>query len=101
RADPCLCGVQSTVELETRDGKMLSARCTHPLGAPENRLSRAQVESKFRTYAGGRLSPAQVEGVIDAVARLEQQVSVRPLMQMLRGVVDNGERAQAAALAHV
>jgi len=101
RADPALSGVQATVALETSDGKTLSARCEHPSGAPENRLSRAQVESKFRTYAAGRLSQANVEGVIGAVAHLEQQASVRTLMDMLRETGAAGERAQAAALAHV
>src|SRR5262245_43603570 len=99
RADPGLSGAQSTVALETSDGRQLSARCLHPLGAPENRLSRVQVESKFRTYAAGRL--ANVEGVIGAVARLEELASVRTLMQLLREAQANGERAQAAALAHV
>src|SRR6266850_2588879 len=42
RADPTLSGVQALVDIETFDGKTLSARCTHPLGSPEHRLSRAQ-----------------------------------------------------------
>ena len=99
RADSSLNGVQSTVEIETSDGRRLSTRCDYPLGSPENRLSRAQVEDKFRTYAAGRL--ADVEGVIGAVAQLEDQASVRTFMQMLREGHSNGERAQAAALAHV
>jgi hypothetical protein len=54
------------------------------LGSPENRLSRAQIEWKFRTYAKGRLSDAHVDDVIDAIVRLEHLVSVRMLMDMLR-----------------
>jgi 2-methylcitrate dehydratase PrpD len=84
RADPALSGVQATVEIITADGKTLSARCDHPRGSPENRLSRAQIESKFRTYAKGRLSDGQIEDVIAAVVRLEELGSVRTLMDALR-----------------
>ena len=75
---------QARVEIEMADGKTLSARCEHPRGSPENRLSRAQIEAKFRTYARGRLSDAQVEDVIAAVVRLEALPSARTLMDSLR-----------------
>jgi hypothetical protein len=45
--------VQAVVEIET-DGGTLTARCEHPRGSAENPLSRAQIDSKFRTYGGGR-----------------------------------------------
>jgi 2-methylcitrate dehydratase PrpD len=78
------------------DGKTLSARCEHPRGSPENRLSRAQIEAKFRTYAKGRLSDAQVEDVIAAVVRLEALPSARTLMDSLRA---GAKRAPLAAVA--
>ena len=84
RAEPQLRGVASVVDIETVDGKSFSARCDQPLGAPENKLSRAQIEAKFRTYARARLSERRVEEVIDAVARLEHLGSVRTLMDTLR-----------------
>jgi 2-methylcitrate dehydratase PrpD len=66
------------------DGKTLSARCQHPLGAFENPLSRAQIEQKFRTYAKGFLADNQVAEVIGAVDRLEDFGSIRRLMDLLR-----------------
>jgi 2-methylcitrate dehydratase PrpD len=81
--DPSLSGVTATVEIET-DAGTLTSRCEHPRGSPENRLSRAQIESKFRTYAEGVLSPAAITGTIEAVNNLEGLGSVRQLMDMLR-----------------
>jgi 2-methylcitrate dehydratase PrpD len=98
RADPTLNGVQATVEIVTADGQTFSARCDHPRGSPENRLSRAQIESKFRTYARGRLSDGQIEDVIAAVVRLEELGSVRTLMDALRET-PRRERAPIAAVA--
>jgi 2-methylcitrate dehydratase PrpD len=82
--DATLTGVQAVVEIEMLDGKTLSARCDHPRGSAENPLSRAQIESKLRTYADGVLSPAHVDQVVGAVSRLEDLGSVRNLMDMLR-----------------
>jgi 2-methylcitrate dehydratase PrpD len=84
RAEPNLRGVAALVDVETIGGESFSARCDQPLGAPENKLSRAQIEAKFRTYAPARLSQPQIDDVIGAVARLEHQASVRTLMGMLR-----------------
>jgi 2-methylcitrate dehydratase len=84
RADPALSGVQAVVDIETTDGNTFSERCEHPRGSPENRLSRAQIERKFRTYANGRLSDARIEEVIGAILRLEHLGSVRTLMDALR-----------------
>jgi 2-methylcitrate dehydratase PrpD len=96
KADPSLSGVQSTVEIETADDKTVSARCDHPRGSPENRLSRPQIEQKFRTYAKGRLSDAHIEDVIGAVFGLEKLGSTRSLMDMLR---ETPWRAPIAAVA--
>jgi 2-methylcitrate dehydratase PrpD len=84
KIDPALSGVQSVVEAELADGKTLSVRCEHPRGSPENRLTRAQIEEKFRTYARGVLPPAHVEEVVSTVARLEDLKSARRLMDILR-----------------
>jgi len=88
------------VEIETSDGKTVLARCTHPLGSPEHRLSRAQIEAKFRTYGRERLDD-RAEDVIAAVVRLEQLGSVRMLMDMLRAGPrrTSAEQAPVAALA--
>ena len=84
KPDSNLTGVQALVEAETISGSIISIRCDHPKGAPENPLSRDQVENKFRTYAKTRLSDSHVEEVIGAVSRLEEFGSVRKLMEILR-----------------
>jgi len=84
RAEPSLAGVAAVVDIETDSGERYSARCDEPLGAPDNKLSRAQVEAKFRSCAAARLSPAGVEEVVGEVVRLERCGSVRALMEMLR-----------------
>jgi 2-methylcitrate dehydratase PrpD len=82
--DPALSGAESTVGVQRSDGTSVTARCTHTKGSPENPLTTAQVEAKFRRYAAPRLSAAQVDFVVQAVAQLEQLGSVRELMGMLR-----------------
>src|SRR5258707_810326 len=100
RAEPHPRGVAALVDVETIGGESFSARCEAPLGAPENRLSRPQIEAKFRTYAAGRLSQSHIEDVIDAVVRLEHVASVRPIMDMLRAVQQSGVSASAAVPAY-
>jgi 2-methylcitrate dehydratase PrpD len=84
KADPSLSGVQALAEIELIDGSKLVSRCDHPRGAPENPLSRAQIESKFRTYGKVRLSEKQIEGVIASVYDLEKLASARELIDALR-----------------
>jgi hypothetical protein len=99
RAEPNLHGVATLVDVETIGGDWFSAHCDQPLGAPENKLSRSQIEAKFRTYAPGRLSHAHIEDVIGAVVRLEHQLELGecefPIMQDRgRDVVGGQERLE-------
>jgi 2-methylcitrate dehydratase PrpD len=96
-ADPALSGVQARVDVEMTAGTTLSARCDHPRGSPENRLSRAQIENKFRTYAADRLTRARIDDVVNAVFQLEQTASVCSLMDLLRQGGGMTERASIAA----
>ena len=84
RPDPALAGVQATAEVVMTDGSTISSRCEHPRGSPQDPLSRAQIEDKFRTYARGVIPEPNVEEVIDAVNRLEELASVRRLMDLLQ-----------------
>lgn len=95
RPDPALSGVQAKVEAAMTDGSVLTAHCTHPRGAYENPLSRAQIEDKFRTYAKGVLSASQAEEVIAAVTRIEELSSVRRLTDLLRAA--EAARSERAA----
>jgi 2-methylcitrate dehydratase PrpD len=82
--DPGLRGPEATVEIGLSDNTLLATRCTHTRGSPENPLTTAQVVAKFRRYAAPRLSASQVDGVVQAVARLEELGSVRDLTALLR-----------------
>jgi 2-methylcitrate dehydratase PrpD len=84
KPDPTLSGVQAIVEAETVAGTTIAVRCDHPRGSPENPLSRAQIEEKFRTYGRKALTAARVEELIENLSRLEKLKSVRALMAMLR-----------------
>jgi len=95
RTDPALNGIQAEVEIETTNGKTVSARCEHARGSPENRLTRKQIEDKFRTYASDRLTDGQIDGVVDAVISLEQLPSVATLTELLRATP---KRAPIAAV---
>ena len=93
RPDPAIKGNDCVVEVEMADGAKFNQACSHPRGSPENPLSRAQIEDKFRTYAKGVISDANAEKVIAAVNRLEELGSVRELMDLLRR---SSRQAQAA-----
>jgi 2-methylcitrate dehydratase PrpD len=93
--DPQLSGVQSVVEAELADGSTIRTRCDHPRGAPENPLTRAQVEEKFRVYAVGRIEEPTAKEIVRMVTRLEELGSARDLMDRLR-ITESG-RSKAVA----
>ena len=82
--DPNLAGVQAVVKVETVDGSTINVRCDEPKGSPENPLSRAEIETKFRTYARTRLPEKQVEEAVGLIFRLEGAKLAGRLMQILR-----------------
>ena len=82
-ADPALTAEQARVEAHLRDGRVLSAECKASKGTPENPLTRAEIEAKFRRAAAGLLAETQVRAVLDATAHLEDLKSVRPLMEAM------------------
>ena len=95
RADPLLTGVQCVVEAQTVDGRAVTVRCDHPRGSPENPLTRAQIEEKFRVYAKGVLPGTAIEEAIGAIAGLENLKSVRQLMDLLRAGGEKRARRSA------
>lgn len=84
KVDPSLSGIQAIVEADLADGRTVSARCEHSRGSPENPLSRAEIEEKFRAYGKGVLPGARIEEAIAAITKLESLKSVRSLMDLLR-----------------
>jgi 2-methylcitrate dehydratase PrpD len=96
KADASLKEVQTIVVAETADGKTIKVRSDIPRGAPENRLTRAQIEAKFRTYAKPTMSSARIDEVIGMVAKLEELGSVRQLMDGLRAETSGAGKSVAA-----
>jgi 2-methylcitrate dehydratase PrpD len=82
--DPSLAASQAVVDADTAEGSTITARCEHPRGAPENPLSWAELEKKFRVYARTRLPDARIEQVLRIVSRLERLDSTQTLMDLLR-----------------
>lgn len=83
-ADPSLKGGQCVVEILTKSGETISARCDYPLGAPENPVTSQQIEDKFTTYAGSILPAANVDRIIDMVNDLDNLSSALDLIELLR-----------------
>ncbi|HSF04924.1 MAG TPA: MmgE/PrpD family protein [Methylomirabilota bacterium] len=82
--DPTLIASQAVVEADTAEGTTITVRCEHPRGAPENPLSWAELEKKFRTYARARLSDSRIEQALRIVSHLERLDSTQTLMELLR-----------------
>lgn len=82
--DPALAGPASMVTIGKADGSSVTATCQHTKGLPENPMTWAQVEAKFRRYAEPRLPPRQTDAIVRAVATLESLGPVRSLTAMLR-----------------
>ncbi len=83
--DASLGGGQAVATVETTDGRTLAARCDSPLGAPDNPLTLAQIEDKFRTYATDVISEGRIEKAIDMVAHLEELADARSLIELVGG----------------
>ena len=67
-----------------KDGAVFSTQCNASKGTPENPMTRADIEEKCRRAAAGRLGEAQLKFVLGAIAHLEDQKSVRPMMEALQ-----------------
>jgi 2-methylcitrate dehydratase PrpD len=82
--DESLSDVQTVVEFELNDGTKIIKRCNSPRGSADNRLTRAQIESKMRTYAQKRIGKAAIERIIASIRTIEDVSSVRDLLQTMR-----------------
>jgi 2-methylcitrate dehydratase PrpD len=71
------------VKLILRSGESREVEVIFPKGHPNNRMSPAEVEAKFRACVRGRLSSARQEKVIRKARELEKLASVAELMNDL------------------
>ncbi|MYI41899.1 MAG: MmgE/PrpD family protein [Chloroflexi bacterium] len=70
------------VRVRLQDGLQLTGRVEHAKGEPENMLSDAEFEAKFRYLVGELLPEAQMSAILDSCARLEQLDDVGALAQL-------------------
>jgi 2-methylcitrate dehydratase PrpD len=82
--DPALHAEQARVEACMKGGTVITAQCSASKGTAENPMTRAEVEEKCRRAAAARIGEDQLRFVLNAITRLEDQRSVRPLMDALR-----------------
>ncbi|KKM09168.1 2-methylcitrate dehydratase [Clostridiales bacterium PH28_bin88] len=71
------------VDIRTRDGKTYSAETAYPKGDPENPVSHAELQEKFRELASPRLGVSRVAGLLDVMERLEYVADMTEVMRWL------------------
>jgi 2-methylcitrate dehydratase len=73
----------AVVKLILRSGESREVEVGFPKGHPNNRMSPAEVEAKFRACARGRIASLRLEKVIGKARELEKLASVAELMSDL------------------
>jgi 2-methylcitrate dehydratase PrpD len=73
----------ATVTLQTRDGRTLSHRILNRRGSPENPLSAADVEYKFRNVVESCLSAADIDKVVRLSAQLDRLDDIGELLALV------------------
>jgi 2-methylcitrate dehydratase PrpD len=67
------------------DGRVVTASRDRPRGGPEDPLTRAELEAKFRRNAMLRVPADRVERILAWVATLDEQGDLAPLMEHVGG----------------
>jgi 2-methylcitrate dehydratase PrpD len=76
--------IRSRIEVETVDGRILVREADENYrGGPNNPLSDAELENKFRDCAAGLISDEQCQLVFDTVWKLEEQPDVTTILALL------------------
>jgi 2-methylcitrate dehydratase PrpD len=71
------------VTLVGRDGRRVTRRVDYPKGMPENLISMAEVERKFRALGGAVLDAAQTDAALAAVGGLFDAPDIAPACALL------------------
>ena len=83
----------TVVRVKLNSGEVRECRVTYAKGEPENMLSEAEFEAKFRRLVGLLLSSSQILGILRACAQLETLENVGELVRL-----SVPTRVEAAAL---
>jgi 2-methylcitrate dehydratase PrpD len=73
----------SIVELTARDGRVASRRVDWPKGYPQNPVSAADLERKFRDLAATATDAATIDRIVEGVAGLERASRVDDLLALV------------------
>lgn len=82
--DPSLAEDAAVVKLTLKDGRVYTESVRHATGAPENPVTDAQLEEKFRTLAGDALPRRRAERLLEMLWNLEDVPEVTVLMALTR-----------------
>jgi 2-methylcitrate dehydratase len=82
---PELDNLAAVVEIRTTGGETFSIRADPPKGDFRNRMTKDEVEAKFRSMASKVLPEAQMKTVITTIEELENLTAARDLMSSLAG----------------
>ena len=73
------------VTITLRDGRSITESVAHATGAPENPMTDAQLENKFRTLANRVLSQSQADELLAALWALDTADDVTGVMALTQG----------------
>ena len=75
--------VNCRLEVTTVSGEKRVAQCVHPKGYPQNPMSDAEVEEKFRSCCAELLTPQQCDRALELLWSLEDQPNLKELFDNL------------------
>ena len=82
--DPALREEEVYVTIVLRNGRRVETHVSHATGSPENPMSDAVLEKKFRDLAGEVLSSSAVETLLEAVWQLHEAPNLERLAKLMR-----------------
>jgi 2-methylcitrate dehydratase PrpD len=83
------------IRVVLRDGRKVEARVLDSRSSPERPITSADVEHKFRALTSSLLTASRQQRIIEAVASLDRDTSVRELAALLRSPVRNADAAKS------
>ena len=84
KVDPSQVEGSAIVTLTLKDGRSYTETIPHATGTPENPLTDAQLDAKFRALAGEVMSRERVERALSRLWDMENMNDIRELFPLLR-----------------
>lgn len=83
-ADPTFSEDAAEIHLTLKDGQTLTQTIAHAIGAPENPMTDAQLEKKFRSTVGELLPPSQLDELLGRLWELERVADIRDILTLCK-----------------